>query len=77
MFFFFYKICTETFSSLFSAAIERLFSRIFKTNIQIDGFYSLLKTEASSNIEVQIKLTNPIPAQFDPPFQNPMFDVQI
>ena len=52
---FFYKICTETPTSLFSAAIERLFSRMFKTNIQIEGFYSLLITEASSNIEVQFK----------------------
>ncbi|XP_023323105.1 uncharacterized protein LOC111697352 [Eurytemora carolleeae] len=48
-------------SALALAAIERLFSRMFKTNIQIEGFYSLLKAEVSSNIEsndITVELEN-------------------
>ncbi len=37
----------EKFHFVHAAGTERLFSRLFKANIQIDGFYLLLKGEES------------------------------
>ena len=38
---------------LILVGIERLFARVFKTNVQIDGFYSLIKEASSSSGEVK------------------------
>ena len=46
-------------SALVLAGIERLFKKIFKTNIQIDGFHSLLlnakklETDAEKEMEME------------------------
>ena len=41
-------------SALVLAGVERLFKKIFKTNVQVEGFYSLLLT--AKKIEVSIKI---------------------
>ena len=43
-------------SALVLAGIERLFKKVFKTNVQVEGFYSLLLT--AKKIEVSTKISN-------------------